>query len=195
MSRNKGRGAQRHPHWQNPDAKGIPRPAQASGRALGSAPREGPPTPFVYFGLTGARGLQAQASRPSLTDRRLPLPGLPAHPASPHLSPRLQQSARAWRATRLRANPTASASAVRLGARGGGSSRNRRQCQGARGHVKKQGTRGATASPLAKSRCEGHSPPRTGLRSRPWKCSSGRASHSVRVLRPHGREGLTSSSV
>ena len=111
MSRNKGRGAQRHPHWQNPDAKGIPRPAQASGRALGSAPREGPPTPFVYFGLTGARGLQAQASRPSLTDRRLPLPGLPAHPASPHLSPRLRQSTRTCWATRLRVNPTASASA------------------------------------------------------------------------------------
>jgi len=82
MSRNKGRGAQRHPHRQNPDAKGIPRPAQASGRALGSAPREGPPTPFVYFGLTGARGLQAQASRPSLTDHRLPLPERSTPPSS-----------------------------------------------------------------------------------------------------------------
>jgi len=157
--RNKGQGAQRHPHRQNPDAKGIPRPAQASCRALGSAPREGPPTPFVYFGLrargaykkrlgphspiigfhyrsdqprrrhtdrlpkdkpstpfvyfglTGARGLQ-ETSRPSLTDHRLPLPGRPAHPASPHLSPRLRQSPRTWKATRLRLNPTASASAV-----------------------------------------------------------------------------------
>ena len=88
MSRNKGRGAQRHPHWQNPDAKGIPRPAQASGRALGSAPREGPPTPFVYFGLTGARGLQAQASRPSLTDHRLPLPERSTPPSSHGSAPR-----------------------------------------------------------------------------------------------------------
>ena len=67
MSRNKGRGAQRHPYLQN-RAQGIPRPAQASCGALGSAPQEGPPTPYGCFGLTGARGLQAQASTPSLTN-------------------------------------------------------------------------------------------------------------------------------
>ena len=138
--------ARRHPHRQNPDAKGIPRPAQASCRALGSAPREGPPTPFVYFGLTGARGLQAQASRPSLTDRRLPLPGLPAHPASPLLSPRLRQSTRTWKATRLRLNPTGQC--VRRPPPGRGMSSNRNDVKEQGGRVnKKEGTMGRGNSP------------------------------------------------
>ena len=49
---------------------------------------------------------------------------------------------------------------VRLEIRGGGLSSNKMQCQRARDHVKKQGMKSATTSPLAKSRYKGHSPPR-----------------------------------
>ncbi|KAJ8419597.1 hypothetical protein Cgig2_024711 [Carnegiea gigantea] len=54
-----------------------------------------------------ARAYKLKRSRPSLTIKGFSQPGRSAHPASPLLSPRLRRSARTWKATRLRANPTA----------------------------------------------------------------------------------------
>ncbi|KAJ8419643.1 hypothetical protein Cgig2_001720 [Carnegiea gigantea] len=187
----------------------------ASGPSRIASPVTSLATVSPHVCLTGARGLQAQASRPSLTDHRLlttgasspsrvaspvtalatvsphvegntpprkshsqcvrrpprdggsasrargayklkrlgphsPItgfsqPGRPAHPASPLLSPRLRRSARTWKATRPRLNPTSQC--VRRPPPGRGRSSNRNDVREQGGRVKKEGTVGRGNSP------------------------------------------------
>jgi len=66
---------QRHQHRQNPDAKGVPHAARASRRALGSAPREGPPTPALYWSRGRAGLTSVKTVVPTLTGHRLSAAG------------------------------------------------------------------------------------------------------------------------
>jgi len=269
LDKNEGTRGQRHQHRQNPDAKGVPHAARASSRALGSAPREGPPTPALYWphgraGLTSVKtvvptltghrlsaagafspsfvariGSSRQAFDPSIvlvsraggayqrqngcalphrssTFRRRgvqPVPRrLTCHRACDNQPTRGKQHTPPLKIPRPVPPPSApgrgrSSNKTISGSKGPqqnrtdrvkphtplrkvpqsvhpprdkpGQSSNSPSAQWASTRTKGQGP---TASTPAKSRCKGRSPRRAGLTSRPWKCSSRRASHPGIVL-------------